>query len=445
MVFVNQGHHDNLVFENNDVDTLLFIGLLNYVNSGVLRRSKFKDNYFTCSLGRSSYSMVGYVLGINTIFERNVIDSIQRGIFSTKNDGAKYWNYVCNNKHMHGGSEETGAESFDHEDYEDFYTGTIQNISSTTFTLPSAVTTGYWFQPITSTGGTSLVDQWVVIIDGKGFGQYRRIISNTSTSPIQITIDRPWALNPDTSSVVSIGAAFVENVIDAWSVYNTKGGVTLTKGINNAFLYFTSHNAMEGFTITGTSVPAAITTRTVPSVHQNIQTWGGCWHNRIFATKLINSSINIRGDREYDGINATSPALPAKHRLIVGNSIHSSVIINSPVVIIDKVSLGVGSILQFDNPAHATQLAVVKAFSECIAGVSVTSSIFDLFWYGASSGIQACARKLNYQPVSIWPHGIVGVYTNNLQSNYNDASVCGYLEPGVNPVQTIGKYIGLRK
>jgi hypothetical protein len=42
----------------------------------------------------------------------------------------------------------------------------------------------------------------LLICAGKGIGQHRRIVSNTATS---ITVDEPWEVAPDTSSVASVG------------------------------------------------------------------------------------------------------------------------------------------------------------------------------------------------------------------------------------------------
>lgn len=52
-----------------------------------------------------------------------------------------------------------------------------------------------------------LVGNHVVVLDGKGVGQYREIVANTDNS---ITINRPWDVVPNADSYMKVGAAAVE-------------------------------------------------------------------------------------------------------------------------------------------------------------------------------------------------------------------------------------------
>ena len=53
-----------------------------------------------------------------------------------------------------------------------------------------------------------LKDGTVLIIAGKGFGQYRRIVGNTADT---LTIDKPWTIQPDATSEYMTGFEYVEN------------------------------------------------------------------------------------------------------------------------------------------------------------------------------------------------------------------------------------------
>ena len=70
----------------------------------------------------------------------------------------------------------------------------------------------------------------VFVLDGRGQGQYRRIVR---TDGRRVTVDRPWAVAPDSASVVTItmlqaNYTFVENVVDeagvAIQLYGTAVG-----------------------------------------------------------------------------------------------------------------------------------------------------------------------------------------------------------------------------
>ena len=64
---------------------------------------------------------------------------------------------------------------------------------------------------------------WILINEGKGQGQYRRI-TNVSGSAypgtFTLTLDRAWDINPDSNSYVAVGPNGVENVIARCSFYN---------------------------------------------------------------------------------------------------------------------------------------------------------------------------------------------------------------------------------
>lgn len=53
-----------------------------------------------------------------------------------------------------------------------------------------------------------LRDATVLITDGRGFGQYRTVVDNTSDT---LSLDRPWRVVPDTTSYYVVGVMHVEN------------------------------------------------------------------------------------------------------------------------------------------------------------------------------------------------------------------------------------------
>lgn len=91
------------------------------------------------------------------------------------------------------------------------YFGKIGNAKGTLITIPEGVVTNQWTVNRWAGGG-------VYIIEGRGTGQYRRIINHTIDS---IIIDQPFLVDPDSTSIISITTVrknlfYVNNeVIDA--------------------------------------------------------------------------------------------------------------------------------------------------------------------------------------------------------------------------------------
>jgi hypothetical protein len=71
------------------------------------------------------------------------------------------------------------------------YVGKVSQVEGTTLTLPEAPP---W-------GGRDWQGVGVFVLDGKGAGQHRRVVSHEGTT---VRIDRPWTVEPDASSTLSI-------------------------------------------------------------------------------------------------------------------------------------------------------------------------------------------------------------------------------------------------
>ena len=63
----------------------------------------------------------------------------------------------------------------------------------------------------------------VLIVSGRGFGQYRRVISNTSDT---LMVDYPWNVQPDSTTEYVVSPMFVENAFFA-NLNNTPGRLSL--------------------------------------------------------------------------------------------------------------------------------------------------------------------------------------------------------------------------
>lgn len=60
----------------------------------------------------------------------------------------------------------------------------------------------YWL-PVDGTG-------WVTILSGKGMGQVNKVVSHTTST---VTVDRPWRVQPDSTSVIVISPEYADHVV----------------------------------------------------------------------------------------------------------------------------------------------------------------------------------------------------------------------------------------
>ncbi len=94
-----------------------------------------------------------------------------------------------------------------------YFTGSPMNVGSNTLTFlgtPFAASRFVW-DDNTSWQDPSIVNPAVALIQkGPGAGQYRRITANTSS---QLTLDRPWDITPDTTSVITISNASFRSAV----------------------------------------------------------------------------------------------------------------------------------------------------------------------------------------------------------------------------------------
>jgi hypothetical protein len=98
------------------------------------------------------------------------------------------------------------------------YAGPVAGVKGNSITLPAGATTNQWTPNKWIGGG-------VFILEGKGAGQYRRIISHTLSV---IQLDQPFLVDPDATSVISITTIrknlfFIDNDVADGGAYQFYG------------------------------------------------------------------------------------------------------------------------------------------------------------------------------------------------------------------------------
>jgi polygalacturonase len=144
------------------------------------------------------------------------------------------------------------------------------------FELPTASTSVYKIKeptsatsPVMTLSGSwranSLTRNAVAIIKNKGVGQFRRIISNDGSV---ITMDRPWDVQPDSTSVISVTSSGNDIVI-----YNNK-----IDGVPN---YYETESATSGIQFFGALFNNVIADNSFSNVHHGIYVTGYAGHPSI--------------------------------------------------------------------------------------------------------------------------------------------------------------------
>jgi hypothetical protein len=57
--------------------------------------------------------------------------------------------------------------------------------------------------------GKKLLNEYVLILDGRGLGQYRRVTTNAASS---LTVEPAWEVTPDATTYITVGKAYVETL-----------------------------------------------------------------------------------------------------------------------------------------------------------------------------------------------------------------------------------------
>lgn len=343
----------NVIFEKCNIVSTVCIGghisgPLPY-SSYQKRRWKISRNNFKAPNSRWGTSAFGRAFGIECIIEYNVIEQSQRGMNAQFNDGKKTRNFFFRNEFRFNGQNRSGSESLLTEETSEFFSGKVTNSNVNWIELPVPLIDG------------EQVDRFVYISYGKGYGQIRRIISNDKT---KVYFDKPLRIELDSTSVVGIGDFFARNIICAWNISLSKGGVdffarTYDNYIVNCDLMFS-----------GTGMWQWGVTRTYDG---KTFYYNPCIKNTYSGNRLWNSQSWMHAIREKGTGGHVSP-------LIWGSKFFKCEFINSPIVMYTEVQ---------DEGVNGTPL---------IEGITYAQCRFDI-----NNILQICDKFPNYTLINMSP------------------------------------------
>lgn len=157
-----------------------------------------------------------------------------------------------------------------------------------------------------------LKDEYALIVEGKGLGQYRRITGNTADT---ITVDRSWTIVPDATSRVTISRFFYKNIVTDNTASNNKGNDMRMYGQALGNIFDNNRSELGS----GGSPTAGNGGTVINSFDRNLTTFHPSYYNVI---------KNSTGSRAYiafgGGLRIDSPrSVAAMGNVIADNSVRS--------------------------------------------------------------------------------------------------------------------------
>lgn len=235
-----------------------------------------------------------------------------------------YFNLFSRNRFqdIYGGD----RESMTFDDHGSVYYGTIKAISGTTITLTQPLM-------LEDNGKDTLSEskfldcynrldktvEWygvsVYILDGKGKGQYRNLVSIDGEN--QVTVDREWDVTPDTTSLLSIGKFSGKQIFTYNEFYDSGTGVQLyAPGIANII----SHNkSYRGGSTNATAVYTSYDRETNPEAAYYMRIEPSFYN--VFEDNTLEEALGWNSNSSSLSLNSNSAQSIAFGNIIRRNTI----------------------------------------------------------------------------------------------------------------------------
>lgn len=140
-----------------------------------------------------------------------------------------------------------------------------------------------------------LKDEYVLVVEGKGLGQYRRITGNTLDT---ITVEEPWLIRPDATSRVAISRFFYKNIVADNTASNNKGNDMRLYGQTLANIFDNNRSVLGD----SNSPTAANGGMAINSFDRSLTTFHPSYYNVIQNSQGQRAYVNFSG-----GLRIESP------------------------------------------------------------------------------------------------------------------------------------------
>ncbi|WP_217592882.1 S-layer homology domain-containing protein [Cohnella sp. GbtcB17] len=144
-----------------------------------------------------------------------------------------------------------------------------------------------------------LKDEYVLVVEGKGLGQFRTITANTGDT---ITVDKDWTIVPDTTSRLAVSRFFYKNIVADNTAANNKGNDMRMYGQAVGNIFDGNRSALgDGGSPTAGNGGVAIN-----SFDRNLTTYHPSYYNVIKNTSGARAYINFGGNLRIDSPRSVS-------------------------------------------------------------------------------------------------------------------------------------------
>jgi len=269
------------------------------------------DNIFTPVFGSFGTSAMGWMIGVHCIVEGNICQNANRGFTCGPWFGPVEQNFIARNGVIYGGSVEGAGESF-------LFEGPDCGRENW-FGSPSAVGADWLEQRDQEWKVDELKGRVALVVHGRGFGQWRRVASNTEH---RLKLAEPWNVPPDNSSLIVVRNFFMQNLLVNNYCRDTIGGIDFYGGsLENTVERFVSQRAGGVWWF---AANMANPKERMP--------FGPAWCNEARNCRFLESrGVCFQAERRTDML---SPA-----PLIVGNRVQQSEFRHSPAETISRMLL----------------------------------------------------------------------------------------------------------
>ena len=262
------------------------------------------DNRFEPVCGSFGTSGMGWMIGVNCLVEGNVCENSNRGFTCGPWHGPIERNFIARNGVIHGGSVEGAGESFLFEGPDvgrENWLGT-----------PSAVGPDWLEQADQEWKPDVLKGRVALVVHGRGFGQWRRVASNTKN---RVALAEPWSVAPDKASLIVVRNFFMQNVLVNDYCRDSVGGVDFYGGaLENTVERFIG---LRSRGVWWYAAHVADPARRMP--------FGASWYNEARNCRFLEGGgVELHASRRTD--------MPTPAPLLCGNRVQRSEFRHSPCV-----------------------------------------------------------------------------------------------------------------
>jgi len=273
-------NNTDLVIFNCEFKTLAPIIMLPARN----RRVKLINNVFDCSPKQEHQSFVCGL--VDSVVVSNTFSNGRRSFVCQ--DGFSN-NFVYQNKSIGVSRSENALENYMSEYGDSVWHGCPASVGENFFEIEGGIdqyVVGETFAELMSE-----YDQYICIMDGKGFGQYRKVIGNEGG---KIYIDKPWDVVPDNDTLITVFQGSCNNI---WLNNNTE----LCNGPTQFVWGAGVDNIIAGQEI---SLSYALTMHSfgmIPTPEGSKQKCAMCVvaYNRVIGCQVKGSGMGFRSDSDF--------------------------------------------------------------------------------------------------------------------------------------------------